>query len=392
MSDPFRFDVAHPDFYKLDKITRAAELAGNPQLGRSCVLISGTNGKGSVAAYLSAWFHSLGLNVGIYISPHVMHENERIQINNQPIDSSEISALEEEYKDILSGLTYFERMTLIGFLAFRKHAVDIQVIEVGIGGRLDATNICNPDFSIISSIGLDHEEVLGKGYASVAFEKAGVMRSGQNTYVPLAIPNEAKEVLIQRAKEVGSSLQFVSMKEFEILGSVKGEHQRRNACLAYRAFKDFCDRRGWKSLSLEEAEKIALQVRWPARIQVVSESPLFIVDGAHNFEGISALQRFLSVHAEGVKFHVIFGMMNDKDLSAIDLLKPWIEKLYFPEFYPERQYKPEFLIEKLGGEKPASLEKLIQKLLEAKVPVLVCGSFYLAGEVLRLLESRKWKV
>jgi dihydrofolate synthase/folylpolyglutamate synthase len=387
MLDYKKFDVIHRDLYKLDKIQKAARLTGDPQFGRSTFLVGGTNGKGSVVAYLSAWLQALDYQVGLTISPHVISEAERIQVNGKPYSLEKRALFEKKYEKELEPLSYFEKITLLSFLIFREENIDVQVIEVGIGGRLDATNICDPDFSIICSIGTDHQELLGRSYREIAFEKAGIMRKARKCFVPNDLPQEAFEAIREESIKVESQLCVVSNEGFENLKEKKTEHQQMNALLAFSALQSFCEIKNQNCIEENRAEQIALETSFPGRHQIVRQEPLWIVDGGHNREALIALHRFLTIRAPAVKFKVVFGMMRDKDPGLIELIRPWIDELYFPEFFMARQWYPEELKMRLQGREVSDLRELLSFFTAQKAPLLVCGSFYLAGDVLRILSE-----
>ena len=387
MLDYKKFDVIHRDLYKLDKIKKAAAATGHPELGRSTFLVGGTNGKGSVVAYLSAWLQKLNYKVGLTISPHVIDESERIQINSQAYSIEKRLELEKKYEDALKDLSFFERITLLSFLVFREENVDVQVIEVGIGGRLDATNICDPDVSIICSIGTDHQELLGNSYREIAIEKAGIMRSGRKSFVPETLPQEAMETIQEEAEKIESSLRVISQNGFETLRKIKSEHQQMNALLAFSALQSFCEIKDQRALDEAQAESIALATGFPARIQTLSKEPVWLVDGGHNREAITALQGFLEQNYPYQKFKVVFGIMQDKDPRLLELLRPWVEELYFPRFFMERQWSPKELEKRLSGREVEDLRNLLSSFKAQGSSVLVCGSFYLAGDVLRILSE-----
>ena len=387
MLDYKKFDVIHRDLYKLDKIKKAAAATGHPELGRSTFLVGGTNGKGSVVAYLSAWLQKLNYKVGLTISPHVIDESERIQINSQAYSIEKRLELEKKYEDALKDLSFFERITLLSFLVFREENVDVQVIEVGIGGRLDATNICDPDVSIICSIGTDHQELLGNSYREIAIEKAGIMRSGRKSFEPETLPQEAMETIQEEAEKIESSLRVISQNGFETLRKIKSEHQQMNALLAFSALQSFCEIKDQRALDEAQAESIALATGFPARIQTLSKEPVWLVDGGHNREAITALQGFLEQNYPYQKFKVVFGIMQDKDPRLLELLRPWVEELYFPRFFMERQWSPKELEKRLSGREVEDLRNLLSSFKAQGSSVLVCGSFYLAGDVLRILSE-----
>ncbi len=386
--------------YKLDRITRAAELAGNPQCApRRTIIVAGTNAKGSLVRYLSALFEATHLKVGSYYSPHVISRTERIQVNSRSIHEDDWKRIEARYPEAFLDLSFFENATLAAWIYFRDQKVDLQVLEVGMGGRLDATNICSPDVSVIGPIGMDHAEVLGDSLSKIAREKAGVMRKDKPAFVEAHQETESLDTLIECADELGAKLELSSAADTEAEKKVyeamrfRGEHQARNALLAYRVYVAACE--DWKlnSLSINQLVECLASASLPGRIQIIKKDPLWIFDGSHNLQSIEAFLAYLkSEQAElcaEKKFEMIFGMMNDKEWeSALRRLSSVVARLHLISFYPEREISPEAIyVEALAlGLKVRIWSKLSDLLgdLEARGnPLLVCGSFYLVGEVLR---------
>lgn len=398
-----KFEIPSATTYKLDGIRKVAFSLDHPELGRPTLLVAGTNGKGSVCAYLTALAVSAGKKVGTYSSPHVVHPEERIRINGKPISRSLLRAYERRYEKILSSLTFFERWTILGFLIFRDLKVDLQIVEVGMGGRLDATNICEPDLSFITSIDYDHQEVLGDTLKQIAFEKAGIMRSGRpviahsqtaeamSTLKEIAYVRRAHLMPIASAK-IPSSLR----SHFEKIKMELGSHQKENALAALYGWGIFCKQLDWKNKlsSSQMRRSLSNKSLWPARLQIISRTPYFLVDGGHNPHAVKALVQFLRKLAVK-KWTLIFGMMGDKDVEpVIAALKPFTERVILPSYYPEREISPYELEkfwkkENLPAHIPSDLPSALRRCLYSKEPILVAGSFYLAGAVLSELESLK---
>ncbi len=391
-------EIPDPKNYKLDRITRAARQCGDPQLGRKTILVAGTNAKGSLVRYLSGLFEASGKTVGSYYSPHVIAREERIQINAQWISESDWSRLEQEHPQAVAGLSYFENATLVAWLYFRERQVDLQVLEVGMGGRLDATNISDPDLSLVGPIGWDHQEVLGNSLDKIAREKAGVMRSLRPVWIYGDQPAEAYEALIHSADSLGAEL-YVSVEAdtederelIAILGrACLPAHQVKNALMAYQSYREMCERWSWQALSVEASANKILDSRLPARTQILSESPLWILDGAHNLDSVSALIKNIDAQFPSQKFQVIFALMRDKPLLEIlNQLKSKALGFHLFSFYPEREWPIEQLKSAVETElaKPVSVYRSVHEAIEylkaRQETVLICGSFYLAGEILK---------
>jgi len=297
MLNPKKIEIPSARTYKLETIWKVSESLGFPQWGRRTVLVAGTNGKGSVCAYLTALMRTSGLKVGTYSSPHVVHRTERIRINGNPIQEALLRRYEKRYDKALEPLTYFERMTILAFLIFRDQGVGIQILEVGMGGRLDATNISDPDVSAITRIDYDHQEVLGSTLSLIATEKSGIMRPGRACVTGSQVP-EARRQIQKESKRVQSSLKVAKLEDFRageraILKEIereRGAHQFQNAMIALRTFQ--CCQDLWPSLKTLSAAKLksclSSKVLWPARLQVVRKKPLILVDGSHNQNSVDA--------------------------------------------------------------------------------------------------------
>jgi dihydrofolate synthase/folylpolyglutamate synthase len=417
--NPKNIEIPSKTTYKLDRILMAAAAVGNPQFGRKCIIVAGTNGKGSTCEYLTQLFlqarrREIGdsllnsnelsklspissrLRVGTYISPHVMYRTERIRVDGRRISELELQRYEKKYAQIFEPLSYFERLTLLAFLYFRDQQVDLQILEVGIGGRLDATNISDPDLSVVTRIDYDHQEILGRSLSKIAREKAGVMRKDRRVFISEQSP-EADRALAACAKKLRAPLVRSEKQKFSasierVLNTIergRGHHQRDNACLALTTFLHAA--RLWNLELTSSQIHHALRTELPvARIQVLRKKPLFIIDGSHNENSMAALDDYLKIHHPSVKFHIVFGLMNDKTYEPmLRLIRSWGTHFYFPYFYLERQVTPTQLKKwEPRGEVVEKLSLLIPKLWSKKSPVLVVGSLYLAGEVLKILEKQ----
>lgn len=398
-----KFDYPASEFYKLDRMKAALEKLGHPELGRKTILVAGTNGKGSVVSFLSGLLQRSGYRVGTYISPHILRANERIQIDGEEISDDLLSEIENQNLEVLKDLTYFEKWTAMSFVAFAKANVDWQVIEVGMGGRLDATNLCDPDISVICRLGLDHQNVLGDRLSKIAFEKAGIMRNSRSCFAFRPDRRDAESVLVEHAQSVDACLKFLDEQElpekFETLIQSdladRPEWQKQNARLAVSVFLE-----AMKNENKEIPESLFddfsfAQREFSARTQILKKSPLLIVEGGHNALAISELNLFLEKNYPDKKFNAVYGCLEERDpieiLRAIDFR---ISRYLTLSFFSEREISPKKIKENIDenfnkqcllmNDFPA----LIEKIKNSEEPWIIFGSFYLAGEFLKAWEKR----
>lgn len=318
----------HGATYGLDRMRVLARALGHPERRTPCIHVAGTNGKGSVAALLESILRQAGWRVGLYTSPHLVHVGERVQVDRQPLREAEIVAYVEEIAPVAERLgaedpelapSFFEWMTAMAFLQFARTACDIAVIETGLGGRLDATNVVTPELGIITSIGLDHCELLGDSLEKIAAEKAGIVKPG----VPLILgrmPGNAAAVIRRVAADRGSVVQSV---EERFSGrplpspSLAGHYQRWNAATAVLAAETLGARWRIDATMIEPGLQTA---HWPARWQRV-ELPdrTLIIDASHNPEGAAALEANLAelVRTSGARPVVIAGVLGVARAGAL---------------------------------------------------------------------------
>lgn len=390
-----RIEIPSRETYKLIRIKNAVAQCGFPEKGRRTILVAGTNGKGSVCAYLTYLLLAARLKVGTFISPHVLHRSERIQINGKPVAERRLRSYEKKYEKILEPLSYFERLTLLAFLIFRDEKVDVQILEVGMGGRLDATNIVEPDISVITRVDWDHEDVLGGSLRLIAKEKAGIMRrdnpvfvSRQNKLVRQTLKKEALRLGAFYVESFQYSLSGFQ-KLFQTVFRERGSHQYDNLRLAFAAF-DYLKRQ-WK-LRIARKQMVAAVEKRPlyrARLEVIRKNPFVLVDGAHNLNAVEALRAYLfQAKVPRHSLHLVFGAMDDKPAKEmLRALKPWVKSISFPEFYPERQIPPaKLLAMEPTASLPSNLGTHMKRLWQGRDPVLIAGSFYLAGAALSVLD------
>src|SRR5438552_3169552 len=288
---------------------------GHPQRGYRSVIVAGTNGKGSTSATLASILTASGYRNGLYTSPHLVNLRERWMIDGRMIDEGLLDQAVDQLRHASERIgitpTYFEALTLIAFIAFRDAQCEVVVLEVGMGGRLDATNVVRPVAALITPIGLDHTEFLGGTIRKVAAEKAGVIHRGALVLTTNTEP-AVLEILRRRAEKFGTRLVVV---EEEHAGPLVGQFQRRNAALAVRAAREWRNR-----LPKIDAESIArgvAQTRWRGRLEKIEWGRKTIwIDGFHNAHAAAALVPFIEKNLPPPRL-LVFGMMRDKAIDAV---------------------------------------------------------------------------
>ena len=364
----------------LDRIARLLDRLGRPQDALPPVLhVAGTNGKGSTCAMLRAALEAAGRRVHLFTSPHLIRFNERIRIAGKLIDDALLAALLEEVLDASEGIepSFFEATTAVAFLAFTRTPVDACLVEVGLGGRLDATNVIDrPLVCGIAAVGIDHQQYLGETLAEIAAEKAGIARRGV-PLVALAQPPEAVAAIVRVAAEIGAPL-LLEGRDWApdpgFVSNLAGAHQRRNANLAWQMLRAQ-DR---LAVTRAEFEQGLTQVQWPARFQRLAGTETWI-DGAHNPQAAEALGQLL---AGTPPMHIVLGILANKDAAAIVApLRARALSLTFVPVDGHEHHDPAALAERFDGRAAASLEEALAALPS---PRLVAGSLYLAGRALEL--------
>lgn len=309
-----RLDRLHETVVKLglDQMTEACERTGHPEKQFKSVHIAGTNGKGSVAATLESIIRHNGYMVGLYTSPHLTDVRERIQIDRIPIPKGDVARLSAKL-DGIARLSYFEHLTMIAFLYFAEQKVDIAVIETGLGGRLDATNVINPLVTVLTPISMDHTACLGEDILSIAGEKCGIIKKGIKV-ISSRQEDGVSALIKRRCAEAGAELITV---DAALHSSLPGRHQMENAAVAVAAAGELGGM-GYRTNIRDEY----LDVDWPGRLQKISNAPEIIVDGAHNTAACRALAAHLKEHYSGRDIVFAFSAMKDKDIGGmIDILK-----------------------------------------------------------------------
>ena len=399
----------------LDNTRKLLEAVGNPHDELRFIHVAGTNGKGSVCTLLAAALHGCGYRTGFFSSPHLVNVRERVRVDGQAISETEFAELTFELRDRAASrfhpdqpYTFFEFMAALAFLYFRRRDCEIVVAEVGMGGRLDATNVITPLISVITSIGLDHTKPLGKTLAAIAGEKAGIIKP----HVPVVFSAQPPEVLArlretaaeQNAPILESGREFAALdwrcnpKQLEQVNTVSfhgqrrtlttrlvGPHQFENAAVAWATLCQLPET-GLK-LDLDRAATGMACARWPARLQLLADD--ILLDAAHNPAGVRALTATLRKFFPGKRWHLLFGVLEDKDWrEMLGLLTPLCASLSLAPIDHPRGEPPANLREFVAANWPelpvaicadagAGLETL-----RRRGAGLIAGSLYLAGEVL----------
>jgi len=410
----------------LATIRRLVAVLGDPQTGIPFVHVAGTNGKGSTAAMLDAICRAAGYRTGLYTSPHLLSFTERIRVNGEPINEADIVALTEELKtvcgahfasettapagDRLPHPTFFELTTAMALLHFRRRAVDAAVIEVGLGGRLDATNVIEPRVAVITNIALEHEQYLGRTLAEIAGEKAGIIKA--RVPVVTAARGDALAVIQQRAEERQAPI--VSVPEayrweareskldgqtFDLEGprrryealrlALPGRHQVENAVLAVAA-AEAAQEQGF-ALDTAAIRRGLAEVTWPGRLQVVQGRPRVIVDGAHNPAGTETLAAFLAEHSTTLgRLILVFGVLQDKDgATMLRRLAPLADAIVLTQPPTERGADPAVLMPAVEGHARVTVAANVEAALaqardaaRADDTIVVAGSLYTVAAAL----------
>lgn len=353
----------------LDRIKSVLEKLGNPQDSLKCIHIAGTNGKGSTCAILASVLQEAGYKVGLYTSPHIFEYTERIKINGREIPQEVFAKLFEEVNSLGIHLTEFEILTVIMFLYFQRNNVEIVVLETGMGGRFDATNVIKENLcAIITQIDLDHTDRLGKTKDEIAFEKAGIIKPN----CPV-ITSMGYEAIRDKADEVNAMLLFSSPyvpQDFVESLSLKGLHQIENLALALTAINYL-----FKNIDENMIKCALMKVKNPCRFEYIAEKNL-IVDASHNPNGIKALRENLDYFYPNLPRRFIFGCLKNKDYKKMmEILFQENDEVYLNEFdYPNAcSYDELSLACPVVGKKYQGQEFIPDKLN------ILCGSFYMIG-------------
>jgi dihydrofolate synthase/folylpolyglutamate synthase len=423
-----KFDLAHV------RVLLAA--LDHPERRFPSVLIAGTNGKGSTAATVASILRASGVKTGLYTSPHLVRINERIQVNGEEISDDDFASLQGKVDKVAEELvalaelpwhpSFFEMMTAMAFEHFAREKVELAVLEVGMGGRLDATNVVEPLVSVITDISLDHQKFLGNTVGEIAREKVGIIRPG-GTVVTLPQQPEANDVIGNTILELGAravnavpyvppvspgSTQYlvpgaeqrdlvyryplaVLGEEILVESPLVGRHQLRNVALAIAAAVEL-NQQGFVGITAESIERGVRETRWPGRFQMIAARPGWpemVIDVAHNPAGAWALRSALSERYEDCPLIFVFGAMRDKAISEMaEILFPLAEGVIATRPENPRAASPEEIQQAASrtGVEVEAVEDVKLALERARVlagpgtVIIITGSIYLVGEVMSI--------
>ncbi len=386
----------------LENTHRLAALAGNPQERLRFIHVAGTNGKGSTCAMLESIYRWAGLRVGLFTSPHLVHFSERIQVNREPIPERDVVRLVEGMRPLVEQFgrdhhpTFFEVATVMALSYFAEKACDVVVWETGLGGRLDATNIVHPLASVITTIEFDHEKWLGSTLASIALEKAGIIKPGVPVVTGVA-DTEPLEVIRQTAATRQSPLHLVPLSGPEpspldgIELPLHGAHQRANARVALRTVEVLGSA---LPVSPDAVVRGFESVYWPARLQrIVRENgQVVVLDAAHNPSGAATLASAIRAEFAGARTCFILGILQDKNYREMcKLLAPLAGRILIAPVHSDRAATGAELAAACAAAKPGVSVRECPSLAEALAAtapdetVVIAGSLYLAGEAMEIL-------
>ncbi|HEU3542594.1 bifunctional folylpolyglutamate synthase/dihydrofolate synthase [Streptococcus pneumoniae] len=420
----YRTDQPH---FGLERMVELLALRGNPHLKLKVIHIGGTNGKGSTIAFLKNMLEKLGLRVGVFSSPYLIHYTDQISINGESIPEARLEALMADYQSLLEGeaaanlqgTTEFEIITAIAYDYFVSEQVDVAIMEVGMGGLLDSTNVCQPILTGITTIGLDHVALLGNTLEAIAEQKAGIIKQG----IPLVTGRIAPEALamIDRIAEgkdaprlaYGTDYQVrhqesvVTGEVFDYTSVVRqgrfqtgllGLHQIENAGMAIALFDAVCQEDGRELASNDLIVQALEETRWPGRLEIVSRDPLMILDGAHNPHAITALlatlqERFADYHKE-----ILFTCIKTKALEdMLDLLGAMPDTELTLTHFADSRATDESVLKEAAKSRNLSYQdwhdfleqNLTDKKEEKQTVRIVTGSLYFLSQVRAYLMERK---
>lgn len=401
----------------LETIRDILEALGNPQNAYRCIHIAGTNGKGSIASSLARILHLSGFQVGLYTSPHLVKFNERIQINGCPISDERVVALYEKVRTADQGerqATFFEFATAMALYEFARSNVDWALIETGMGGRLDATNIILPKLSIITNIALEHKEYLGNTLAQIAAEKGGIIKPevpvvtgvGQKNVITVVeeIARKQNAQCYRKGKDFRTRRK--ADRKFDYYGirqnlkdvslGLAGDHQYDNAAVVLAACEQLIDQ--GINLPQDSIRKALANNHWPGRLEKVLDQPTVILDGAHNLMAARMLAGYIKKELNAVPTTLIVGILDDKPYEAmLKSLVPACRKIIITKPKINRALSPEKLLEIVRPMNPEveiieDVATALHKTIEQSNPseaICVAGSLYVVGEAKEALQKQQ---
>ncbi|VOM53861.1 folylpolyglutamate synthase [Streptococcus pneumoniae] len=420
----YRTDQPH---FGLERMEELLALRGNPHLKLKVIHIGGTNGKGSTIAFLKKMLEKLGLRVGVFSSPYLIHYTDQISINGESIPEARLEALMADYQSLLEGesatnlqgTTEFEIITAIAYDYFASEQVDVAIMEVGMGGLLDSTNVCQPILTGITTIGLDHVALLGDTLEAIAEQKAGIIKQG----IPLVTGRIAPEALAvidriaegkdapifaygtdyqvryQKSVVTGEVFDYTSVvRQGRFQTGLLGLHQIENAGMAIALLDNFCQEDGRELASNHVLAQALEETSWPGRLEIVSREPLMILDGAHNPHAIKALLATLQERFADYRKEILFTCIKTKALEdMLDLLEQIPDTELTLTHFDDSRATDESVLEEAAKSRNLSYQgwqdfleqKLTDKKEEKQTVRIVTGSLYFLSQVRAYLMERK---
>ncbi len=402
----------------LDNIKKLLELLGNPQEKLKIIHVAGTNGKGSTCSFISTILKEFDYKVGLYTSPFLEVFNERIRINNENISDKDIGRIVSIIKEKIEimvdkGFDYpteFEIVTAMAFYYYFENNVDFVVLEVGLGGKYDATNVINKsEVSVITPISIDHINVLGNTISKIASEKAGIIKENSTVFI-YNQSDEAKNVIKKVCDDKNSKFFEVLFDDIKIKHSdinyqefdyknyknlkinLIGEHQIKNSILAINVVEFILSKYN-KKIDEDKLKLGLLNTKWAGRIEKIKENPLFIIDGAHNEDGAKSLSKVLDKNFKNKNLTLLLGMLEDKEIDKVlEILIPYFNKVVTTNVSNPRTISCDDLKEKISNyvKEVYSIDNLEEALnftlkkSDKDDIIISCGSLYLIGEIRRL--------
>jgi len=387
----------------LERIRSALKELNNPEKNFKSILVAGTNGKGSTSAYLESLLRHYGYKTGLFTSPHLIRENERWQIDRKEIDDKKLQNYINELKPIIEkyNLTYFEACTLLAFKYFSDEKVDIAVVEVGLGGRWDSTNVLEPETSVITNVSFDHMHMLGNTLLDIAYEKTGITRQDKPAVIGRNQPEiihwlkerKIKEYYVKDidyfVKEIDFNKYDYKFKKhiFENLEiSMLGKRQLENSSLALTTFLLFLDKNNQPVVE-NIIRKALYNTKWKGRMEIISKNPFIIIDGAHNEEGLIKTFQEIKEIFPNKKIFTIFSFMKDKDTEKMINIIKQNSDFYIAITMPfsRAMTAEDFKNVGIKNVKENHLEavKELKNSVDKDTIILITGSLYLIGEILK---------
>ena len=419
----YRTDQPH---FGLERMMKLLALRGNPHLKLKVIHIGGTNGKGSTIAFLKNMLEKMGLRVGVFSSPYLIHYTDQIAINGESIPEARLEALMADYQTLLEGeaaanlqgTTEFEIITAIAYDYFASEQVDVAIMEVGMGGLLDSTNVCQPILTGITTIGLDHVALLGDSLEAIAEQKAGIIKQGVPLVTGHIVPEalavidqiaeekQAARIVYGRDYQVSYHESIVTGEVFDYTSSVRqgcfqtgllGLHQIENAGMALALLDSYCKATGRELPDNALVTQALEETRWPGRLEVVSREPLMILDGAHNPHAIKALLATLKERFTDYQKEILFTCIKTKALEdMLDLLETLPDTKITLTHFEDSRATDEKVLKELANSRNLNYqdwqEFLDQKLSgneEKKTVRIITGSLYFLAQVRAYLMEGK---